>query len=129
MFLAMRKTSLLTLCSALLLISAVQAKDKKPIEWKTGTLLDMTTHKGSRYVGDRDGGYSARNDQSYYEIDDGEQYIYVVRRSMTTRWDKTVVLTVNGPVKFAIDGSNMLLLDDKGKQHKLAIEKRTLKKP
>jgi hypothetical protein len=108
---------------------AAQGKDKKPIEWHTGTLLDSTTQRGTRLVADKDGAYEARRDNSFYEIDDGEKYVYVVRRSMTARWDKPIRLTINGPVQFALAGDDMLLLDEKGKQHRLAIEKRILKKP
>jgi hypothetical protein len=120
----MTKALLFALCSVLLFFSAMQAKDKKPIEWRTGTLLDTSTQRGTRLVGDKDGVYEARRDQSYYEIDDGDKYIYVVRRSMTARWDKPIPLTVNGPVKFALAGDDMLLIDEKGKQHRLAIEKK-----
>ena len=105
------------------------AKDKKPLEWKTGILLDSGTERGKRHVPIDGEIHEFRNDQAYYLIDDGEKYVYLVRRSMTSRGDKPIPLTVNAPIKFAIDGSDLLLLDEKGKQHRLAIEKKTLKTP
>jgi hypothetical protein len=125
----MSRISLWALAIAVTTISlSVMAKDKKPLEWRTGTLLDSSTERGTRHVPINGNIQEMRNDQSYYEIDDGEKYVYVVRRSMTSRWDKPIPLTVNAPIKFAIDGSDLLLLDEKGKQHRLAIEKKTLKK-
>jgi hypothetical protein len=109
----------------LLLPALAYAKDKKPIEWHTGTLLDSSTERGTRVVD----GNGLRNDQAYYQIDDGERYVYIVRRSMTSKWDKPIPLTINAPIKFALDGDDMLILDEKGKQHRLAIEKKILKKP
>lgn len=125
---AMKQALLLALCSTFLLFAA-HAKDKKPIEWHTGTLLDSTTERGTRLIANKDRAYEVRRDNSFYEIDDGEKYIYVVRRSMTSRRDKPIRLTVNGPVRFALAGDDILLLDENGKQHRLAIEKKILKNP
>lgn len=123
----MKKSLLLIAALAALLQTSVVAKDKKPIDWHTGTLLDSATERGSKIVGDKDGITELRRDNAYYQIDDGEKYVYVVRRSMTNRRDKPLPLTVNGPVQFALDGNDLLLLDEKGKQHRLAIEKKILK--
>ncbi len=98
------------------------AKDKPAVEWRTGMLVDSTLERGSR-------GENLRNDHNYYEIDDGQKYVYVVSRSMTMRRDKPLLLTVNAPIKFALDGDDhMLLLDEKGQQHRLLIQKKALRK-
>jgi hypothetical protein len=44
------------------------AKDKAPRDWKTGTLFDMTSEKGSRLVGN----YSANNGTATAHSTSGE---------------------------------------------------------
>jgi hypothetical protein len=39
------------------------------------------------------------------------------------------MLTVNAPVKYAIEGRKLFLIDNEGKQHQLEITKRVLKTP
>jgi len=39
----------------------------------------------------------------------------------TNAGEKSLELTVNGPISFAVDGSNLYLRDEKGKEHKLAL--------
>ncbi len=126
--LKMTRILLLVLTLCLLNISAdAIAKDKKPIEWKTGTLLDARTERGRRTVPINGQYQQLRDDQSYYVIDDGEKYTYLVRRSMTSRRDRPLEVTINGPIKFAVDDHDILLLDEKGKQHRLAIEQKALR--
>ena len=110
------------------------AKDKAPRDWKTGILFDMTSEKGSRLVGS----YSAnngtaygslherRNDATYYAIESGD-LIYVIKRTLTRRGDKQLILTINGPVKFAVEGENVYLMAEDGKEHKLTLESKRLK--
>lgn len=99
-------------------------------EWKTGTLINVTSERGTRTVGSGSGGNIAvntlRNDATYYEIDAGD-LIYVAKRTLTRRGDKQLKLTVNAAVKFAIKKDDFYLLDEDGKQHKLSLEKKTLK--
>ncbi len=99
-------------------------------DWRTGKLTDVRFEKDSRIVGvaNRTSGVitSRRNDSTYYEIDAGD-IVYVVKQTLTHRRDKQLKLTVNGPVKFAIVKDDCYVLDEDGKQHKLPIEKKTLK--
>lgn len=106
-----------------LTVCPLHGKDKKAFDWHTGTLVDSSTVRGTRYAD----GTELRNDQSYYQIDDGVKYVYVVSRSMTMRRDKPLLLTVNAQVKFALDGDDMVIMDENGKEHRLSIEKRILK--
>lgn len=69
-----------------------------------------------------------RDDATYYEVDAGD-VIYVAKRTLTRRGDKQLKLTVNTPVRFAVKKDDFYLLDEDGKQHKLSIEKKTLKNP
>lgn len=66
------------------------------------------------------------NDVTLYTIDDGK-YLWVVSRRITKKHEKPLDLTVNAPVRFAIEKSDCYLLDDEGKEHKLVVEKKTLK--
>lgn len=100
--------------------------------WTTGTLVDSETERGTRTVGIPSTIGSGpmiatlRNDVTLYTIDDGK-YLWVVSRRITKKHDKPLDLTVNAPVKFAIEKSDCYLLDDEGKEHKLVVEKKTLK--
>ena len=67
-----------------------------------------------------------RNDVTYYTIDDGK-YVWVVTRHMTKKDDKPLNITVNSPVKFAIEKKVCYLLDEQGEEHKLTVERKTLK--
>ena len=105
------------------------AKDRA---WTTGTLMDSETERGTRTVGIPSTVGSGplivpmRNDITLYTIDDGK-YVWVVSRRMVKKNEKPLDLTVNAPVKFAIENGNCYLLDDEGKEHKLVVEKKTLK--
>lgn len=113
------------LCFVTLALIAVAAD--KPLDCKTGKLIDVRTERGSRLVGtlNQTGGELAqrRNDATYYQIDAGE-IIFTAKRTLTRRGDKQLDVTVNAPVKFAIQKDELYLMDEQGKSHKLAIEKK-----
>jgi len=67
-----------------------------------------------------------RNDVTLYTIDDGK-YLWVVSRHLVKKHDKPLNVTINAPVKFAVEGGDCYLMDDEGKEHKLVVEKKTLK--
>lgn len=99
-------------------------------DWKTGKLTDVRFEKDSRIVGTAVGRTGTlaqlRNDSTYYEIDAGD-LIYVVKQVLRHKNDKQLKLTVNAPVKFAVVKDDFYVLDEDGKQHKLSVEKKTLK--
>src|SRR5579872_1320795 len=99
------------------------AADKKPVEWITGTLLDVSSERGHRIID----GDSFRDDVTYYTIDDGQKYVYVLKRTLKHRRDKELQVTVNAPIKFAVSGDDFLLMDDKGETHTLSLQKRSLR--
>lgn len=68
----------------------------------------------------------ARNDATFYTIETAE-YVYVAKRTLVRRGDKQLSVTVNDPVKFAIEGQDFYLQDEHGKEHKLTLEKKTRK--
>lgn len=105
------------------------AKDRA---WTTGTLVNAETETGGRTVGvpptivTGPKIVTLRNDVTYYTIDDGK-YVWVVSRHMTKKDDKPINLTINAPVKFAIEKKTCYLLDEQGEEHKLAVERKTRK--
>ena len=115
--------------SLFLILTAVvpfaYAKDKERA-WQDGILLDSSTEKGTRLVGNEYGVTTLRNDVMYYQID-SEKMAYVVARTLRSRRDKPLEVTINGNVQFAIDGSTCYLRDEKGKEHKLSVEKKIAK--
>lgn len=124
---------ILLIVFALLCVASL-AKDKAPRNWQTGTLLDMTSEKGRRLVGNYNASngsaygslHERRDDASYYFIDSGDM-IYTVKRTLTRRRDKQLNLTVNAPVKFSIEGEDVYLMAEDGKEHKLTLESKRLK--
>ncbi len=108
--------------------------EKKPRVWQQGTLKDVTSETGSRLGGVYSGrqgstpGHgsigSQRNDATFYVIESGD-YTYIAKRTLISYRDKQLPLTVNDAVKFAVEKDDFYLQDDRGKEHKLTIEKKT----
>jgi hypothetical protein len=121
----MRRIKLVS--ALLLLVSLSSLAATKARAWQEGTLKDVTSEPGSRIVGTMNQGHGtvvqARNDATFYFIETAD-YTYVAKRTLTRRGDKQVPVTVNDPVKFAIEKDDFYLLDEKGKEHKLTLEKK-----
>jgi hypothetical protein len=119
-------------CGLLFLVVCSVASLAKDRAWTTGTLVGSETERGTRTVGIPSTIGSGpmiatlRNDVTLYTINDG-QYLWVVSRRMVRNHDKPLNLTINAPVKFAIEKGDCYLLDDEGKEHKLTVEKKILK--
>jgi len=109
----------------LTLSQALYSKEK-PRDWKDGVLLDSSTDRGKRVVPTQYGSISARDDVTYYNIDDGKM-IYVVARSLKSHRDRSLDVTINEHVQFAIEGGTCYLRDAEGKEHKLSVEKKIAK--
>ena len=115
--------------------------------WQTGTLLDAqrsrvylgtysnTSTNGNAtaygnsatYSGSSTTTQQARYGQQEVEVVDGGDKIYVVERLLKWRWSREANLTANAPIKFVIEGRNMYLLDDDGREYKTKVIKKTLK--
>jgi hypothetical protein len=111
----MRTTNLylLLFISLMAAFSASSRAGEKDLEWKTGKLIDVQTRSRGRRMA------------TYYAIDGGD-LIYLAQRTVTRR-DKPLNVTVHGNVRFAVKGSDIYLLDDDGKPHRLTLEKKTAK--
>ena len=59
-------------------------------------------------------------------IDAGDK-VYVISRVLKYAWNREANVTVNAPVKFAIEGQAMFSLDDDDREYKAKIVKNTAK--
>jgi hypothetical protein len=107
---------------------------KKTRNWQIGKLLD--SQRSQDVVGAVEHppiGFDNRSrTENVYETRDtfvveGDSYTYTV--SEIVRSTKPANVTVNGPVKFATDGTTMYLLDDGGREHKTDVVKKILRQP
>ena len=132
------------LASVLALLPSVVLCAEKARSWQTGKVVDT---ERSRYfagtVGNgnttgtvqENGTYqgSTNNSQTAvyrvyqtFAIED-ETQVYMAEERLRWRWSKPANLTVNGPVKFAIQKRKLYVLDDDGKEHEMEIIKHVLK--
>src|SRR5262249_693243 len=86
------------------------SKPFKKATKKIGTLLDVTSERHERILD----GTRVRDDRTYYTIDDGERYIYVLKR--TLRRDATeLAVTLYAPIQFGLMyeeiGEDILMTD------------------
>jgi hypothetical protein len=119
-------------CCALFLVVCSPPSRAKDRAWTSGTLVNAVTERDSRDVGvpptivTGPKVVTLRNDVTYYTIDDGK-YRWVVIRRMTKKDDKPLRVTIDTTVKFAVEKKTCYLLDEQGEEHKLTVERKTLK--
>ena len=95
--------------------------------WQTGTLTDLTTDNESKIVGLNGMLVQSHHVITHYFIESAD-YIYEANLVLHAK-DKQPPVTVNGPIKFALAGNDFYIQDEQGKEHKLALVKKTLKTP
>ena len=113
--------------SLLVLLCAVTtpANKEQQRQWQTGTLVDMNrADAGTRSITRRL--YVVLVAWTYL-IDAGE-YLYESQEIRKSK-DSTPLLTVNGPVQFAIEKDHVYIKDEEGKEHDTKLIKKTLKVP
>jgi len=138
----MKRSLLVLLVIASIMSVPTQAKDKR--DWQTGKVLD--TDEARRYAGNigngsstgtlsGNGTYSGSTTSSStaiyrvyetYVIELGD-YVYVAQERLRWRWSKGADLTVNAPVKVAIEKKTLYVLGEDGKEHEAEITKKILK--
>lgn len=131
---------------ATLLSIFLYATAEKQRDWKSGKVLDS---ERSRYFAGTVGGANTSgtvNDNGNYNgttnssqtaiyrvyetfVIEGDTYVYQAQEHIKWRWSKAANLTVNGPVKYAIEKRKLYVIDDDGKEHEMEIVKKTLKTP
>jgi hypothetical protein len=115
-------------------------KKVKPRNWQTGKLVDSQSSQSLVGTVDRPGvvltnGRRITNDskQAVYATQEifvleGETLTYTVSETLG-RGATPANLTVNGPIKFAVEGGVLYLLDESGKEHRTEIVKKVLRQP
>lgn len=116
-------------------------------DWQTGKVLDS---QRSRYfagtVGNANttGTAQANGDYGTYQghtntsqtavyrtyetfLIEGDTYAYLAQERLRWKWSKPANLTVNGPVKFAVEKRKLFVIDEDGKEHEMEIVKKVLK--
>jgi hypothetical protein len=133
----------------LLALTHVAVGAEKNRDWQTGKVLDS---QRNRYfagtVGDASTTGTAQTSGDYgtyqgnttssqtavyrvYEtfFIEGDTHAYLVQERLRWRWSKPANLTVNGPVKFAVDKRKLFVIDEDGKEHEMEIVKKVLRQP
>jgi hypothetical protein len=142
-------------CASLLALSVVliqhaAAADKiKNRDWQTGKVLDSQRNRyfagtvGSTTTplpsaGDPDGPFATfpktTNTQQtavyrVYEtfLIEGDKYAYVAQERLRRKWSKPANLTINGPVKYAVEKQTLFVIDEDGKEHEMEVVKKMLR--
>lgn len=60
---------------------------------------------------------------------EGETHAYLAQERLRWKWSKPANLTVNGPVKFAVEKRKLFVIDEDGKEHEMEIVKKVLRQP
>lgn len=129
------------LCLTFCLVAAEKQRD-----WQTGKVLDSERQRyfaGTVGNSNTNGtvnssggysGYSSGSQTAVYRVFEtfvieGDQYVYLAQERLRWRWSKAANVTVNGPVKYAIDKRKLYVMDEDGKEHEMEIIKKTLRIP
>jgi hypothetical protein len=136
-------------CAAVLivLLPAAALSAEKARNWQTGKVLD--TERSSYFAGtvgsgnttgtaQTNGNYGTYQGQTntsqtaVYRVYqtfaiEGDTHAYVAQERLRWKWSKPANLTVNAPVKFAIEKRKLFVIDDDGKEHEMEIIKQVLK--
>jgi len=60
---------------------------------------------------------------------EGDKYVYLAQEDLRWRWSKAANVTVNGPVKYAVEKRRLYVMDEEAKEHEMEIVKKTLRLP
>ena len=131
------------ICVSLMVLTNPSFAKEKQREWQTGKVVDTnrdTTYAGS--VGNASGTATTSGDTTYgnasgsstavyrvyetYTIE-ARDYVYVCQEHIRWRWSKPAVLTVNGPVQFAMEKDRIYIKSEDGSEHETKIVKKILK--
>jgi len=55
------------------------------------------------------------------------RFLYLAREHLRSERSKPALLTINGPVKFHVDGRKLVILDNEGNEHRTTIVKQVSK--
>lgn len=143
-----RRTAVVLVAVLLLLPSSAFAAEKKR-NWQTGKVLDSERSRyfagtigsantnGTAQANGNYGTYQGNTNTSQTAIYrvfetfliEGETTVYLAQERLKWRRSKAANLTVNGPVRFAIENRKLYVMDEDGKEHEMEIVKKTLRLP
>jgi hypothetical protein len=58
---------------------------------------------------------------------ESDSYVYVARERLRWKWSKPANLTINGPIRFAVEKDHIFIIDEDGKEHEARMTKKILK--
>jgi hypothetical protein len=122
---------------------------EKQRDWQTGKVLDSERNRyfvgtlgnanttGTAQINGNYGTYQGNTTSSQravykvYEtfLIEADTYAYFAQERLHWRWSKPANLTVNGPVKYAVEKRKLFVVDDDGKEHEMEIVKKVLRQP
>ena len=133
----------------LLALTHVAAGAEKKRDWQTGKVLDSERNKyfagtvgnatttGTAQTSGDYGTYQGNTSSSQIAVYrvyqtfliEGETHAYLAQERLRWKWSKPANLTVNGPVKFAVEKRKLFVIDEDGKEHEMEIVKKVLRQP
>jgi hypothetical protein len=125
-------------------LAAVAFGAAKLRDWQTGKVLDTQRQRyfaGTVGSGNSNGtvsdsgtysGQTNSSSRAVYRVFEnfvieGDQYVYLAQERLRWRWSKAANVTVNGPVKYAVEKRKLFVMDEDGKEHEMEIIKKTAK--
>jgi TonB family protein len=123
-------SALVVLC---LLVAAVAAEAKR--DWQNGTWRDTdvkVVDRGAVTSGSVVGGSVSASTvrvRTVFQdfVIETSTHVYVARQLLKWRWSKPVPMTVNAPVRFALDKQDIYVIGEDAKEYKLPLVKKVLK--
>jgi TonB family protein len=125
-----RASALVVLC---VLVSAASAETKR--DWQNGTWRDTdlkVVDRGSVTNGNVVGGSVTATTipvRTVFQdfVIETSTHVYVARQLLKWRWSRPVPMTVNTPVRFALDKQDIYVIGEDEKEYKLPLVKKVLK--
>jgi hypothetical protein len=128
------------------MLATIPLSAGKEHDWQTGKVLDTQRQRyfagtvgsgNSNGTVSDSGTYSGQTNSSstavyrVFEtfVIEGDQYVYLAQERLRFRWSKAANVTVNGPVKYAVEKRKLYVMDEDGKEHEMEIVKKTLRVP
>jgi hypothetical protein len=133
----------------MLIVATTGIGAQKQRDWQKGKVLD--TQRSSYFAGtvgnaNTTGTAQANGNYGTYQgntntsqtavykvyetfLIEGETHAYLAQERVRWRWSKPANLTVNGPVKYAIEKRKLFVIDEDGKEHEMEIIKRIFRLP
>jgi hypothetical protein len=130
----------------LVFASASSLFAEKQRDWQTGKVLDTNRQRyfagtignsntngavdsNGNYHGNSSGGETAVYRVFETFVIEGDMMVDLAQERLRWRWSKAANVTVNGPVKYAVEKRKLFVLDEDGKEHEMEIVKKTLRAP